>query len=1087
MLLYLSIGTTQTFAAEFSSGTGKQTVAYMGLGNNNEDLAFAYFTNSASSQPSITFMLYGSTEYISQIKIYARPYVSTAGDNSSSLCVTDAQIWDYRNPIGKNNATLLASTTQIPAANVATVINSAVTLSSGSYMIYLTIDVKNDVALPYLSQSKKSLGGVVKSVGSTTITTSIINSGLTRVLVPERKLLYAPGDYYSKYYRIPSMAKAADGSLVAISDARKYMIHDVQNDIDILSRRSIDNGGTWNDPVTIAQGSGGSTTVKGLGYGDAALAALPNGDLLCTMINGYGLSESSATNITKNYYAISHDNGQSWRALKLIPASLYSNTRGCIAPGNMCVVKDGYLAGKVLACFRSYVTNLGAAAKGNYFLVYDPTTDSWSCLNTSSRYSVSSSDDEAHIIEVGKNQFLMSIRTADTSSKYKCRSYAAITLNSATSYTITKSGGQPSMGLTVYCNGDIRKYTDKNSNSYLIQALPVNSAVDGSSNSTRSSLTIFTQKNYVFGNQPNWTKSMDISDPVSGGREETAQYSSMTEQNDGTIGILFEEYPRVVRKTEADGVGDFYLCSWYMNLRIEDIISDAVTPDLQQLDAPTINPSSTVYLTTEHPDIVINNSNAASTTTTYYSISTITVNDGGSNSTQTTTGSFKGTSSALNWSDLKLTLTDGMVLKVIAYCMADGYKNSTVTSQQYSFTSVARNVKVVAMPINGYGRPQLIVPSVGSFSQGLTVKVPVGKTITVNAPGVSPFSFNKFTYDAAGSVLLNTKIANITTDNKDGYQISFQVPTVAATPNNGDNELVVYANYNGTFGLMSETYIYSGSNTKFNPDILNYPDVFHTLWCSDSKVSTWPTDISTSLSFGNPSVTDSKVSTNIGYPSDFYSRGFDVCVRVLPDYQTSQYLNAVLMMKKNDEFLKNDDGTYQYYLLNGCLYPYSSISTLSTGAIKSTNWYVNNTGVTQDVNKNTLPLKVQDCVFHLADKDVYTSNPIDDFEAVVYVVGSELTSVESLTQGKNYLYSISHPASVRGDLPTGVEPISNNNEDLNIYYINNNTVISTQKEMEVNIYNMLGSLIDRFNLNGSKTIDLPTGIYIANGKKFVIR
>ena len=94
------------------------------------------------------------------------------------------------------------------------------------------------------------------------------------------------------------------------------IIHDIKNDIDMLARRSTDGGRTWSAPVTIAKGSGGSenmsaaTCAKTNGYGDAALVALPNGDLMCTMVHGYRISGNSYNKPTTNWYTVSHDNGQ---------------------------------------------------------------------------------------------------------------------------------------------------------------------------------------------------------------------------------------------------------------------------------------------------------------------------------------------------------------------------------------------------------------------------------------------------------------------------------------------------------------------------------------------------------------------------------------------------------------------------------------------------------------------------------------------------------------------------------------------------------------------------------------------------------
>ena len=76
------------------------------------------------------------------------------------------------------------------------------------------------------------------------------NGGVSRVIVPARKIMFAPGDYYSKYYRIPAIVTTSNGTLIAVTDARKQWAHDIANDIDMLARRSTDNCKSWSTPIT---------------------------------------------------------------------------------------------------------------------------------------------------------------------------------------------------------------------------------------------------------------------------------------------------------------------------------------------------------------------------------------------------------------------------------------------------------------------------------------------------------------------------------------------------------------------------------------------------------------------------------------------------------------------------------------------------------------------------------------------------------------------------------------------------------------------------------------------------------------------
>ena len=95
--------------------------------------------------------------------------------------------------------------------------------------------------------------------------------------------LYAPGNYGSANWRIPAILCLDDGSLLAVCDKRKYNESDLPEDIDVIARRSTDNGRTWREPVTIAEGTG-----RKHGYGDPALVTTASGEVICAFAGGNG-------------------------------------------------------------------------------------------------------------------------------------------------------------------------------------------------------------------------------------------------------------------------------------------------------------------------------------------------------------------------------------------------------------------------------------------------------------------------------------------------------------------------------------------------------------------------------------------------------------------------------------------------------------------------------------------------------------------------------------------------------------------------------------------------------------------------------
>lgn len=1120
-------------AARFVNMNGVQPSSFAGMGNNNEELAYAYYSASNVS-PTVTFRLFGAVDYIKRVRIYAIPYDDTASATASGISVSDVKLYDYRDPINKMGAILLAETESISASGVTASLNSEASMVQGKkYMIYLTADLKtadehgSELPLMKGGTNYTRVGGVIDLIGGSTVASRAISgTGLasasvntqgTRVIAVKRQLLYSPGDWYSKYYRIPSMTQAADGSLVAISDARKYHIHDIANDIDMLSRHSNDNGATWSDPVTIAKGSGGyagmsaSVCADAKGYGDAALAALPNGDLLCVMVGGEGLGGTDSNRPTTNFYTTSHDNGQTWSALSEIPQDVFLTNRGCIAPGNICVVKSGYLAGKVLACFRSYATITGSRTSstvGNYLLVYDPATKAWSRLEnakTSTNYTINSnngtSDDEAHLLEIGTNKFLMSIRTNNSGQNY--RAYEYVTLSSATKFTYTAvTSNNP--GLSTYCNSDIMQYTDGKStpSTYMLQCLPCETASDGNENNGVRSGAYFIYTNTLYSGTGSlsWTKSINASDPLSL-RAETAQYSSMTRQNDGHIGLLLEEYPNVVRVN--DDRGDYYLASWYVDFRIGDLINGAVTPTIVQLVPPTITPGNSSYVqptATDRPAVTISHTNTSiSGVNTYYQFeyyATSTAQPVVSSMTW-----FTGASKSFTWSELctALGITDaaiGSYIKVLAKCSATGYETSTTTSVIYNFKNQTRKIRVVSMPTSGLGNITLSSTNVGSVGENQTLTVGEGDMVTINAPAKSFCTFMNFSYSSTNVSDLNQALS-YTEMNDLGYQIQFPVPAATALGNNVGDELVIYVFYKSNGGLYSKVTL----PVKIPNSSLNE---FSKWWSATStddndvavKGDAAPDDVPVAgTRFGAPTITDNvaipKYDNEVLNPAagflHYYQDQVDSkavtisTLELMPGVNASQGLNCVVMTKIGNQWVMKSDGTISYSLYNGRNYSYPTNSALYTNARVKGTWYADAT-TPKLVTIGEYPMLTP------TNFDTYMGGALGypNIEITVFVVSNNLTSVTPLTQGTGYLFKVVHPLSFLAGVATGVEQVGSEANGLIIGRVDGGANFMSANPMSVTIVDMLGRMVKKFDLNGDKMISLPKGVYIANGKKFIV-
>ena len=872
----------------WQTDAGYQEVGYIGLGNKNQVLAMACVSVSADDVPTLTYRLFGHTGYLSAISVYARKRDTgqdyTPDGSYATFENTFAHIFDYRNPEKNCGALFLGTTHEVPAAGEVTTFTSNLKLPEGEYVIYLVANVRSAEEigglknLPLIGGAKANytrVGGVIDKVSNKTINTvnNYSGEGGGRVLVPKFKLLYAPryenfatSEEYSRYYRIPAITRASDGTLVALSDARKMHIHDVTNSIDVVSRRSSDNGKTWSDYVVIFQGSqSGEDCYNWKGYGDAAVASFANGTVVATAIHGFGLAGSSTDPATDVVWKVSRDNGKSWSSEYTMDQSLFGGLRGNISPGNICVANDGYLKGKALVGLRTSKSpnkspnnNSGSSASHQriYCLTYDPDENKWTRIKIRSGYSTkdylentSNYLDEVQFVQVAENQYILSARS-DASGN---RLFYRLTFTSATQATATMIS-QSGMNLKNPCNGDLIKYAAKDGTQYILHTVPKDMVYNG--DNCRTNLSAYYTELSTSGDL-NWTRSLNLFDPFDntrggatgtgiGAMDEAAQYSSLSMQEDGTIAVLMEAYPYAIRhKDQASSTygrhwGDWVMGQYYINLRIGDIVDGAEQPDPVKIDAPVISPKSSTYDSykpTDRPEITISHQNYVNYPD-IYDVETAKVNTlydfeffnaEGVLQKQVNLNSFQTESASFTWKEVYEAMgytndpayqKKGWYLRVSAYCVSD--KNSAVVSNKdvkiYTFANPVRRIKVVGLPTSGASKTELSTQG-NTVGSDVWLTVGVGQEVRINAPALYPFTFKGFYYEYKMNGAEDEQVTlsqKLTYNEVSGmqHQITFTVPSVEVLANNhkdGDDVgLVIYAVYDVEAGFSTRV------NTQYN-------------------------------------------------------------------------------------------------------------------------------------------------------------------------------------------------------------------------------------------------------------------------------
>lgn len=1008
----------------WQTNAGYQEVGYIGLGNKNQVLAMACVSVSADDVPTLTYRLFGHTGYLSAISVYARMRDKgqdyTPDGSYAKYENTFAHIFDYRNPEKNCGALFLGTTHEVPAAGEVTTFTSNLKLPEGEYVIYLVANVRSAEEigglknLPLIGGAKANytrVGGVIDKVSNKTIYTvnNYSGEGGGRVLVPKFKLLYAPryekfatSEEYSRYYRIPAITRASDGTLVALSDARKMHIHDVTNSIDVVSRRSSDNGKTWSDYVVIFQGSqSGEDCYNWAGYGDAAVASFSNGTVVATAIHGFGLAGSSTDPATDVVWKVSRDNGKSWSSEYTMDRKLFGGLRGNISPGNICVANEGYLKGKALVGLRTstspnYNSRSSASHQRIYCLTYDPDENKWTRIGIKSGNSTKTKDylentsnylDEVQFVQVAKDQYILSARSNASGN----RLFYRLTFTSATEATATMIS-QSGMNLANPCNGDLIKYAAKGG-TYILHTVPKDMVYG--SNNCRTNLSAYYTELSTSGNLK-WTRSLNLFDPFDntdggaaktgiGAMDEAAQYSSLSMQEDGTIAVLMEAYPYAIRhidqvsSTYGRHWGDWVMGQYYINLRIGDIVDGAEQPDPVKIDAPVISPNSSTYdsyETADRPTITISHQNYVNYPD-IYDVETAKVNTlydfeffnaEGVLDKQVNLKIFQTESASFTWEQVYKAMgyTDdpayhkkGWYLRVSAYCVSD--VNSAVVSNKdvkiYTFTNPVRNIKVIGLPTSGASKTELSTQG-NTVGSDVWLTVGVDQEVRINAPALYPFKFKGFYYEYKmnGADNEQMKLSQKLTYNEVSgmkHQITFTVPSVAALADNHNDVdgagLVIYAVYDVVAGFSTRV------NTQYNNGLVG--DKY------ESQYSYWTPSTDTQHvkriqgAVGGTQqdkdlvipVAENQNNTHIGgtgnaadggltYPQAL-NYGLDAYVTLVPDSRAAKYLNAIIRVKKDDAYLQN------YYVVNGANQAlYGNITSAFNGCLGVVNWYAYSDG-----------------------------------------------------------------------------------------------------------------------------------------------
>jgi sialidase-1 len=165
----------------------------------------------------------------------------------------------YRN-LGNVDKIQLTGSTDKPAAKLT--IKSDLSLSPGDHYFWVSVELHNEASLLHfisINAVSAVLNGRVRKIG-----------GQSKILQRTGIALRQHNQDSVHTYRIPGLATAKDGSLLAVYDVRRESGRDLQGNIDIGVSRSTDGGKTWLPmQIAIDMGKWGELPEKFNGVSDA--------------------------------------------------------------------------------------------------------------------------------------------------------------------------------------------------------------------------------------------------------------------------------------------------------------------------------------------------------------------------------------------------------------------------------------------------------------------------------------------------------------------------------------------------------------------------------------------------------------------------------------------------------------------------------------------------------------------------------------------------------------------------------------------------------------------------------------------------
>ena len=469
------------------------------------------------------------------------------------------QIHAAANPVKIGEAAVPSGSSEGLPITIETPSATALTASTPIY-IWVTADVKSTAT--ELAPIDAAVTSIAYSNGTATGTCDLAAignpDGVMRIY-KQQVALWTASQSQAKYYRIPVIIRTADGGIAAFTDYRYDNTEDLGkpasgHKIDVVMRKSMDNGLTWSAPKTIAAGDGSSEAAYG--YGDPAVVCTKSGKLICLMAAG---KNSYPTGMLHMGYTESTDNGATWSAPKDIFRAI--NKGGVTFQSAFTTAGKGvtFDNGRVAFAMNGKVNG----TTNEYIIYSDDEGATWTVMPT----AVYTGADESKLEVMNDNSLILSVRRGGWNSMAN-RGFNR-SAGDASGDGITTWGTQGIWGNEMNangCNADILYYNRATENAARPDVML--HTLTKTFSTYRRDLRLYMS----FNEGQTWYEALQIQPGY-------AAYSSMQKLANGDLAVIYEDGSLGNQdKMDCFAINYIVLSAEALNARIDELSEALLQP-----------------------------------------------------------------------------------------------------------------------------------------------------------------------------------------------------------------------------------------------------------------------------------------------------------------------------------------------------------------------------------------------------------------------------------------------------------------------------------------------------------------------------